>query len=135
MIYLLDTNTCIAYLRAPLSPVAQKLTTIASTDVALSAITVFELFRGAYRSAQVAQNIALVNTFTAPFRSLPFDSLTAEVAGRIDAELMARGLRIGPIDTLIAAVALQHNLTLVTHNLNEFSRIANLRLEDWEALP
>lgn len=135
MIYLLNTNTCITYLRAPLSAVAQKLAAIAATDVALSAITAFELFRGAYRSMQTTQNLAQVHAFIAQFHCLPFDVLTADVAGRIDADLMARGLRIGPYDTLIAAIALERNLTLATHNTKEFSRIAGLHLEAWEASP
>ena len=36
-------------------------------------------------------------------------------------------------DLLIAAIALANDLTLVTHNTREFSRVAGLRLEDWEA--
>ena len=42
------------------------------------------------------------------------------------------GETIGPHDLQIAAVALQHNLTLVTHNTREFARISTLRLDDWE---
>jgi tRNA(fMet)-specific endonuclease VapC len=37
-----------------------------------------------------------------------------------------------PEDLLIAATALAHDLTLVTHSLREFSRIAGLKIEDWE---
>ena len=133
MIYLLDTNTCIVYLRVPQSSVAQKLATLAPTDIALSTVTAFELSRGAYRSIQVAHNLAQVNSFVGRFQCLPFDITVADVAGQIDADLMARGQRIGPYDTLIAATALAHNLVLVTHNTNEFSRVSGLRLEDWEA--
>jgi tRNA(fMet)-specific endonuclease VapC len=50
MNYLLDTNTCIGYLRAPLSLVAQKLAAISIGDVAISAVTAVELYRGAHRS-------------------------------------------------------------------------------------
>ncbi len=42
------------------------------------------------------------------------------------------GTPIGPYDTQIAAIALAANLTLVTHNVSEFSRIAGLRIEDWQ---
>jgi len=37
---------------------------------------------------------------------------------------------IGPYDLMIAALA--HNLTLVTHNVREFSRVEGLQIEDWE---
>ena len=135
MNYLLDTNTCIDYLRAPLSAVAQKLAAVSTDDIAISVITAVELYRGAHRSLQVAHNLAQVNAFVARFRCLPLDASAAEITGRIDADLAAQGLRIGPYDTLIAAIALVHDLALVTHNTREFSRVAGLRLEDWAAQP
>lgn len=135
MIYLLDSNTCVAYLRKPLAVIAHKLLATPPTDVALSAITAVELYRGAHLSAKVAENLAKVATLISRFTTLPLDTPTAEIAGRIDAELARQGLRIGPYDALIAAIALAHDLTLVTHNTREFGRVAGLRLEDWEAAP
>jgi tRNA(fMet)-specific endonuclease VapC len=46
--------------------------------------------------------------------------------------LERKGARIGPHDLHMAAIALRHDLTLVTHNTHEFGRISALRLEDWE---
>ncbi len=46
---------------------------------------------------------------------------------------MSVGKPIGPYDTMIAAVALANGLMLVTHNTSEFSRVAGLVLEDWQA--
>jgi tRNA(fMet)-specific endonuclease VapC len=132
MIYLIDTNVCIRYLRAPLSQIAKKLAATPPNAISLSAITVAELVRGAYRSMQVVNNLNQVNTLVAQFICLPLDQAVATEAGRIDAELIARGSRIGPYDTLIAATAFTHNLTLVTHNMAEFNRVTGLRLEDWE---
>jgi len=43
-----------------------------------------------------------------------------------------QGQVIGPYDLQIAAIALAHNLTLVTHNVVEFSRAPNLQIDDWE---
>ncbi|NCC32449.1 type II toxin-antitoxin system VapC family toxin [Candidatus Chloroploca asiatica] len=133
MIYLLDTNACIRYLRSPISSVAQKVAATSPDAIAISAITVVELVRGAYRSARMQENLNQVQAMVAQFMCLPLDQMVATHAGRIDAELMVGGLRIGPYDTLIAATALAHNLTLVTHNTGEFSRVVGLRLEDWEA--
>src|SRR5262249_23741171 len=101
--------------------------------LALSAITVAELVRGAHRSVKVQENLEQVNALVAQFTCLPFDQAVAIHAGRIDAELMAHGSRIGPYDTLIAATAFAHNLTLITHNTGEFSRVTGLVVEDWEA--
>src|SRR5207302_1323483 len=72
------------------------------------------------------------DTFLAPFSSLPFDDACAVKCAEIRRALERKGEMIGPHDLQIAAVALRHNLTLVTHNTREFSRIAALRLEDWE---
>jgi tRNA(fMet)-specific endonuclease VapC len=43
------------------------------------------------------------------------------------------GTPIGAYDLQIAAIALANNLILVTHNVNEFSRVEGLQIEDWEA--
>lgn len=40
---------------------------------------------------------------------------------------------IGPSDLLIASIALHHRLTLVTHNVAEFSRVPGLHLADWQS--
>jgi tRNA(fMet)-specific endonuclease VapC len=133
MIYVLDTNTCIACLRRPAGQVAYTLASTPPADVAITAVTIAELYRGAHTSTKVAENLAQVGAFVSRFTRLPLDERAAEVAGRIDADLSKQGLRIGPYDTLIAAIALAGGLTLVTHNTREFSRVAGLRLADWEA--
>jgi tRNA(fMet)-specific endonuclease VapC len=50
----------------------------------------------------------------------------------IRADLAAKGTPIGPNDLMIASIALAHDLTLVTHNTSEFSRVPGLRIEDWQ---
>jgi len=52
--------------------------------------------------------------------------------GDIRANLEKKGTPIGPYDLLIAAIAMRHNLIVITHNTREFSRINGLKLEDWE---
>jgi tRNA(fMet)-specific endonuclease VapC len=64
--------------------------------------------------------------------SLPFDDLAADQYALIRADLEGRGQLIGANDLLIAAIARAHDLTLVTHNMAEFSRVGRLELEDWE---
>jgi tRNA(fMet)-specific endonuclease VapC len=120
-------------LRSPLSVVAQRFALVATDDIAVSAVTATELVRGAYRSAQVAYNLNQVTLFIERFPCLPLDFDAALIAGRIDAELLAHGLQIGPYDTLIAAIALAHNLILVTHNVREFNQVSGLQVEDWTA--
>lgn len=50
---------------------------------------------------------------------------------QLRADLTSKGTLIGPNDLLIAAVALVHNIILVTHNTSEFSRVPQLNVEDW----
>ncbi len=76
--------------------------------------------------------MARIGEFEAPFTSLPFDDSCVDAYGRIRSELEKAGTPIGPNDLMIAAVALTHNLTLVTHNTREFQRVAHLSLADWK---
>lgn len=130
--YLLDTNACIRILNGSSAILVSRLRRQAPTDIRLSSVTRAELIFGARRSARVAENLGLLAAFFAPLISLPFDDACAEHYGVLRASLAAAGRPIGPNDMLIAATALAHDLTLVSHNVREFSRVANLKLEDWE---
>lgn len=132
MKYLLDTNTCITYIRGRTSALQRQVDTAASPDIVLCSVVRAELFRGIYRSSDPSREQARVLRFVGRFVSLPFDDRAAEVAGRIRVELERLGLPISPYDGQIAAIALVHNLALVTHNVREFSRVVGLRVEDWE---
>ena len=57
----------------------------------------------------------------------------ARNAGGDPRDLWRAGTPIGPYDILIAGQALARDLTLITHNIREFSRVQGLRIEDWEA--
>ena len=58
--------------------------------------------------------------FFAPYESIPFDDPAAAEYGSIRAQLAAAGTPIGPNDLMIAAIARERSLTLVTHNTREF---------------
>jgi tRNA(fMet)-specific endonuclease VapC len=73
-----------------------------------------------------------VENFCAHFQSLPFDDKAAGFYGKIRSELSAVGQPIGANDFMIAAIALANEVTLITHNTREFSRVSGLLLEDWE---
>ncbi len=133
MTHLLDANSCINHLRnGPASKVTAKLSAAPPGSIAVCSVVVAELIYGAYRSAQPARNLLEVRTFCGQFPSLPFDNQAAAEYGRIRAHLASLGTAIGPNDLLIAAIALVHDLTLVTHNVREFGRVPGLRIEDWQ---
>lgn len=133
MTYLLDTNTCIRYLNGRSPAVFQRLTEIPESDICVCSIVKLELRFGALRSDYVERTLAAQEKFLSSYRSLPFDDVAHTYAAQIRAALARAGTPIGPYDLLIASIALTNDLTLVTHNTREFSRVAGLRLEDWEA--
>lgn len=133
MIYLLDTNACIQYLVRRSSPVAARMATIPRQEVVLCDVVKAELYYGAYKSSRQSDNLDLFEEFFDEFLSLPFDGKAAKIYGEVRASLERKGTPIGSYDLQIAAIALTHNLTLVTHNIREFGRVDGLRIEDWEA--
>jgi tRNA(fMet)-specific endonuclease VapC len=129
--YLLDTNACIAHLRGS-RRVTERLRALIPSDVSKCSIVRSELMYGAARSRDPARERAVVETFLRPLVSVPFDDAAADRYAEIRDALERAGLRIGAYDLQIAAIALCHGLTLVTHNTNEFSQVADLSWEDWE---
>jgi len=132
--YLLDTNVCIALIKGSAPPIRMRFekAVAANNKVLVSAVVVFELWYGVGKSARGESNARLVETFLAgPVSLLPFDFQDAKVAGRVRASLEAVGKPIGAYDVLVAGQALRHQLTLVTANVREFSRIKGLEWEDW----
>jgi tRNA(fMet)-specific endonuclease VapC len=78
------------------------------------------------------KSLLIQQKFFNQFQSLPFDDEAALIFGEIRADLTKKGTPIGGYDLQIAAIAFANDLTLITHNTNEFSRIVNLKIEDWE---
>ncbi|MCG5060780.1 MAG: type II toxin-antitoxin system VapC family toxin [Limnoraphis sp. WC205] len=132
MKYLLDTNVCIIYLKGRNLNLKQKLESVAIQEIVVCSIVKAELCFGAMKSANPERNFALQQAFLEQFVSLPFDDLAATTFGVIRSQLEIKGTPIGAYDLQIAAIALANNLTLVTHNTQEFQRVDELQVEDWE---
>lgn len=132
MRYLLDTNACIAALRKDRAVLA-RIVQCAPDDFAVATMTVAELWFGALKSADAARGRAVVDAFLAPFAWLPFDDAAADCYATARYHLEARGTSIGERDLIIAATALPHGLTVITHNSREFGRVPGLRVQDWSA--
>lgn len=134
MIWLLDTNLCIGYLRGRSLAIRERFHAARPQDLVVCSVVKAELLYGAQRSHFPERNLASLRMFLAPLRSLAFDDECAERYAEIRVRLEKAGTLIGPNDLLIAAIARVHGATLVTHNVREFSRVEGLRLEDWEAM-
>ena len=129
--YLLDTNICIYFMKNQYPLLSQKILSHSPSNLLLSSITVFELEYGAEKSNWGNRTREKLAMFLAPFNILPFSTDDAIAAGRLRGCLEKRGTPIGPYDIQIAAQALSGGYTLVTHNVGEFSRVPNLKLENW----
>lgn len=131
--YLLDTNACIHVLNGTSAKLVERMQRVPASSIRLCSMVKAELYHGARKSSRVGENLTLLRTFFEPFVSLSFDDRCAEQYGLIRADLEREGRLIGPNDLLIAATARANNLTLVTHNTKELSRVSGLSIEDWEA--
>ncbi|NCO76662.1 MAG: type II toxin-antitoxin system VapC family toxin [Cyanobacteria bacterium] len=132
LVYLLDTNVCIVYLKGKAERVKTCLDGLRREQIAVCSVVKGELFYGAIGSNNPQKALNLQRAFLSQFVSLPFDDSCAEVYGKIRRNLASQGKPIGGNDLLIASIALANNLVLVTHNVREFSRVEDLQVEDWE---
>lgn len=132
MTYMLDTNVCIKLLNNSSVAVTRNLAKHQPDEIYLSTVVQSELYYGAYKSSRKEQNLVKLERFCSQFIVLPFDEKSAKIAGKIRSDLNKLGTPIGAYDLQIASIAMANNLILVTHNVKEFSRIENLKYEDWE---
>jgi len=128
--YLLDTNIVIYVIKRRPVEVLDVFNQH-SGRMAISAITLAELYHGAEKSAKVAQNLAVVEEFASLLEVLPYTAKASLHYGAIRSALEKAGRTIGVNDLHIAAHARSEGLTLVTNNLGEFVRVPGLLLENW----
>jgi tRNA(fMet)-specific endonuclease VapC len=132
--YLLDTNACIALMNGAPAAVRSRFEKAIRADfhVYVSTIVAFELWYGVAKSARVATNTQRLEALlSGSVIALPFDNEDSRAAGSIRATLEAAGRPIGAYDYMIAGQALARQLTLVTANVSEFSRVTGLSWQDW----
>ena len=130
--YLLDTNIAIHVIKRRPIEVLGVFNENAGR-MAISAVTLSELFHGAEKSAKVARNLAVVEDFASLLEVLPYTAKASQHYGAIRSALEGVGRPIGVNDLHIAAHARSEGLTLVTNNLGEFERVPGLLTENWIA--
>jgi tRNA(fMet)-specific endonuclease VapC len=123
-----SARSCAALLRSGL---ARRLAQVPAPQQLTTAITLGELLYGAARrgSPALAQRVRELVQFALAI--LPFDEAAAEVYGSLRARLEQEGRRVAEPNLRIAAIALSRDLTLVTGNERHFSRVPDLRVENW----
>jgi len=128
--YLFDTNAII-HLMELREPLAARAKEIGPALIAVSTITLAELWFGASRSRRPGRSREEQDLALAPFRVLDFDATSADRYAAARARLADQGRPIGDRDLMIAAIALANRLTVVTSNVSEFERVEGLKVEDW----
>jgi tRNA(fMet)-specific endonuclease VapC len=130
MAFLLDTDTCIYALKQA-GRVLEQMLSKNRDEIVVSVITEAELRTGAAKSSSPIKTLRLLENFLRPLAIADFTSDDARSYAQIRAKLERAGTPIGPLDTLIASQAVARELTLVTNNEREFTRVAGLRVENW----
>ena len=132
--YLLDTNTVSDLMRNPQGRAAQRMAAVGVDKVAIGMVVACELRFGVARHSahRLAQRLELILEHLSP---LPLEPPADEHYADIRNALERAGMPIGPNDLLIAAQARALGLVLVTSNVRDFSRVQDLVVEDWLAMP
>ncbi len=129
--YLLDTNIISYWMRGD-KRVIDRIKKHFPSDLALSSITLAEILYGIEKSlvkkeerrSKIKQILSLLDLYS-------FDESSAWEYAVIRTQLERNGMVISERDTLIASIGMANKLTVVTHNVKEFTRIDNLKVEDW----
>ena len=131
MKYFLDTNIIIYAIKNSYPSIINHFMNIPSYSIVIPSIVVSEIEYGARKSINYTKTINLYNSFISNFEIIDFDYNAAVQYGIIRSQLEKSGKLIGPNDMLISSIVLSEGGTLITHNTKEFSRIQNLKIEDW----
>jgi tRNA(fMet)-specific endonuclease VapC len=131
MTYLLDTNICIYIIKNQYVDLVKKLRRVGIENVGISTITIAELEYGVANSRTPGETMTRLYEFLVPFSIIDFGLGAARFYGKIRKELKDQGQPIGPMDTLIAAIALAHGQILVTNNVKGFTKVSGLKIENW----
>jgi tRNA(fMet)-specific endonuclease VapC len=130
---LLDTNACIAVMNnRPHVRERLKQARLRREVAFVSTVTLFELWFGIVKSTRRADNANRLSDFLPAVEILEFDDGDARSAAYLRLALARAGTPIGSYDLLIAGQTLHRDLVVVTANVAEFSRVPDLRWENWE---
>ncbi|MBI4299843.1 MAG: type II toxin-antitoxin system VapC family toxin [Chloroflexi bacterium] len=129
MPYLIDTDWVIDYL-ADAADALQLLERLAEDGIAISIITYMEIYQGVDRSPNPAEAEAILQSFLEAVPILPFSLSVARRCAHLREELRSRRRRVNQraLDLIIAATALEHSLTLVTRNVEDYEDIPGVEL-------
>lgn len=129
---ILDTTFVVDILRGNPSAIRKLHTLLADGEtLIITAPTIFEVFSGLAKSRKLPQERERIRRALNQHVQWAFDGKSAEAAGELDAELIAKGQTIGPIDSQIAGIALTNHEPVLTRNTEHFKRVPGLHVETY----
>ena len=129
--YLLDTNIVSYWMRGD-PYIIQKIQTFSPADLSISTVTLAEIYYGIEKSPTRKKERRLkIERIKSQLDLYPFNESAALKYGTIRASLEKQGQPISERDLQIAAIALANKFCVVTHNVREFGRVNDLKVEDW----
>ncbi len=133
MIYILDTNTCIFWLKNA-GNVRNQVNAHSADKITTSIVSVAELYYGVENSdeARKEKNLSKLEELIGEIGYVELSLTAAKHFGEHKARLRKLGQPIADLDLMIASIALSEEAVLVTDNLKHFERITGLRLENWK---
>lgn len=130
--YCLDTDIVVAFFRRN-SEAADKLKQIKAVgaDVAVTTLTLCELYRGAFLSSQRDYNLSIISELLETVTLLPQNEVSCLLFGQDYALLKKKGTLTQETDLMIASVCKANNRILVTRNIKDFKNIPELVVNSW----
>ncbi len=128
----LETDFLIALIRKDRDAIAKLRKLVESGErLTTTPINAAELFKGAYLSKNLDENLRRVRGILGRLHLLDFNLAASDIYGQITSQLWKKGEPIGEMDALIASIALAHNERVLTRNVKHFSRVRGLEVESW----
>ncbi len=131
--YLLDTNVLLHVVNRAkgYQLIEQRMASSSQRALAVSVITVWEIFRMAEKAKVPTKASKAALDFLSSFRIMPMTRQAAALGGQVHAALANQGKTIGERDSMIAGIALAHQCILVSDNTGELQRVPGIQLENW----
>jgi tRNA(fMet)-specific endonuclease VapC len=127
MKYLIDTDWIIFGLRGEKN-IVSKLFELREEGLAISVISLAELYEGVYRSTDPVSNERSISDFLTGVSVLEITNEICKIFGKQRAKLRKEGRLIGDLDLLIASTCFHHGLILITNNIKHFELVEGLNI-------
>ena len=132
MKYLLDTDICVYWLKKD-DCIEQNAISVGLENIAISFMTLSELYYGVHKSQRVDENLSAISILTAKISVIESNAQICARFGKLKVFLEKQGMIIDDADLFIAACVLTTEATLVTNNTRHFKRIEELRPQNWSS--